>query len=875
MSRLYGIDVDGKKARWALPRLFQVYTVLYAETVVQCLGATGKKQLSDALLEVTMGADVVKAWKKLQVAATAATAFRKEAERSQGTARARVEEAKTILSGMDAERRKELEDQLKSFGKSLPAAFAPNLKTKDGPSQPKVLRSLARLKPDILAASKLVEETRELLKQAKTQADWKSIKTAAQLADRKSAQLNEKLSKLQENVTSGTDHLQRLQEEEVELGELIPEIASALDGIAVLQSETTFIRKWLPALDADERETAIENEIAAAQEAEGPWKRISGLLERVPTTAQAKVLDTYALETATVRRRLEKDLTDTDSKIQSVKMTIQALDADIKERKVAGSRTKALAQELHGTLAELAALHQSSKCAACGHDWNENKNVQKAYGRRLAELQREIGTDDQKFAKLLQQKDQLTRDMRGHTEKLQDLQVRLADAVSAQQVGENKVADIQNLVREIATELNQIGLAVHVSGSEGLAPMVKGFGVARLRAKGRSAASKLARLENSRGAIWVGLDRAGYEKKEPEIASALERLSGVAEGLQIAVPTKWKIDSWDRLLKTADSVKESNQRTKAKHVKRHSVVRAEIRAQKKDLADAERTVAKLKSEKEKNDEAVSQWESIIEKLSQLVDWGLTPKRGTISLAEAARRLDDLRNDLEHLLIEVPAYVEQMQKQSVFEKQLKDSSKALALEKERVAVAKDVEHRLGKLTSPESFQTSALLHHSETVSDVFKRLHWPFDFSSVRFATSQAGLDIEVALRRQPERFEAAHKRLSAGQRAALAVSLFWALNTSQSHAPRFMLMDEPIQNVDELNTLNFLDSLRWLVEQEGRQVFLSTSSRRLAGLVTKKFSYLDDDYREFHLSRYGDVSDISVPSRPTKSVGRAARKTSR
>jgi len=50
----------------------------------------------------------------------------------------------------------------------------------------------------------------------------------------------------------------------------------------------------------------------------------------------------------------------------------------------------------------------------------------------------------------------------------------------------------------------------------------------------------------------------------------------------------------------------------------------------------------------------------------------------------------------------------------------------------------------------------------------------------------------------------AHQRLSACQRAALAVNVFWALNTSRAKIPKILIMDEPVQNIDELNALNFL-----------------------------------------------------------------------
>ena len=69
-------------------------------------------------------------------------------------------------------------------------------------------------------------------------------------------------------------------------------------------------------------------------------------------------------------------------------------------------------------------------------------------------------------------------------------------------------------------------------------------------------------------------------------------------------------------------------------------------------------------------------------------------------------------------------------------------------------------------------------------------------------------------------------------------------------------MDEPIQNIDELNALNFLDGLRWLVEGANRQVFLTTANQRVAGLIRRKFSYLETDFLELRLKRDGIISSI-------------------
>jgi DNA repair exonuclease SbcCD ATPase subunit len=75
--------------------------------------------------------------------------------------------------------------------------------------------------------------------------------------------------------------------------------------------------------------------------------------------------------------------------------------------------------------------------------------------------------------------------------------------------------------------------------------------------------------------------------------------------------------------------------------------------------------------------------------------------------------------------------------------------------------------------------------------------------------------------------------LSSSQLNALAVSIFTALNIGVRGTPLNLLMlDEPLQSLDDLNLLGLIDSLRRL--KDGRQLILSTHNTRLVELLSRK-----------------------------------------
>ena len=239
-------------------------------------------------------------------------------------------------------------------------------------------------------------------------------------------------------------------------------------------------------------------------------------------------------------------------------------------------------------------------------------------------------------------------------------------------------------------------------------------------------------------------------------------------------------------------------------------------------------------------------------------WHHVARRLTLRITAARSFVADAISDVTYLVEEGPRYAKQLQESSQLQQELDHARMAADSARRELAAATRLRARLNSLRAPGGADASTLVALASTVSEVFRRLQWPFDFTSVAFADSDGTPEVLVQPRFGGGDLVPAHQRLSAGQRAALAISIFWTLNSSRVTVPRVMLMDEPVQSIDELNALNFLDCLRWLVERGGRQVFLSTSSRRLAGLVRKKFAYLGPRFVEVDLERTGAVAEVLI-----------------
>jgi DNA repair exonuclease SbcCD ATPase subunit len=135
----------------------------------------------------------------------------------------------------------------------------------------------------------------------------------------------------------------------------------------------------------------------------------------------------------------------------------------------------------------------------------------------------------------------------------------------------------------------------------------------------------------------------------------------------------------------------------------------------------------------------------------------------------------------------------------------------------------------------------LAQHRQKLSTLFSRIHAPHEFKEVN-------IDTGVLLERYTG-VRSTVREISTGQRAALALSIFLSLNSSVSTRAPWLLFDEPVVHVDDLNILSFLDTLRDLVLLGNRQVFFATANTRIADLVGKKFDCLGPEFREFPFQR--------------------------
>lgn len=163
-------------------------------------------------------------------------------------------------------------------------------------------------------------------------------------------------------------------------------------------------------------------------------------------------------------------------------------------------------------------------------------------------------------------------------------------------------------------------------------------------------------------------------------------------------------------------------------------------------------------------------------------------------------------------------------------------------KEKLAAYQRISNTLQKLKTSEEYAEDFIRENIRHISHIFLNLHSPREFSELRLN----GEGELIAVRRGEE---IPIYRMSTGQKTAVALSVFLKMNLNAQDAPNFIMLDEPVANIDDMNVLAMLDFLREIAFKTDRQIFFTTANYNVAKLFRRKFSCMGEGFQELSFDR--------------------------
>jgi DNA repair exonuclease SbcCD ATPase subunit len=231
---------------------------------------------------------------------------------------------------------------------------------------------------------------------------------------------------------------------------------------------------------------------------------------------------------------------------------------------------------------------------------------------------------------------------------------------------------------------------------------------------------------------------------------------------------------------------------------------------------------------------LSETEKLCEKLSTLKTFSNGYKFPAI-LSE----INSLRKMLEDYEILVQRKIENDLRLQHTSKELNDLKKReteLALQFARSGAAASVIEKLLTKHNKQAYLEQFIEGNKKEILEIFRMIHTPKEFTDLKF-----NADGDIVLVRQNGK-DASLSEISTGQRSALSLAVFSALNRKLKKGPNLLMFDDPVANVDDLNVLSYFDYLREVAIRGNRQIFFATANENLAFLFTQKFSFLDKEF---------------------------------
>ena len=219
----------------------------------------------------------------------------------------------------------------------------------------------------------------------------------------------------------------------------------------------------------------------------------------------------------------------------------------------------------------------------------------------------------------------------------------------------------------------------------------------------------------------------------------------------------------------------------------------------------------------------------------------------LTLSGMEARLNMLRSAYDRYVQSVRPLEETARLKEQYEMKKRDAEQRLPKVKQKKELAEravDTINDILERDRKENYLEEFFRMNAEELFQFFNLLHSPREFDSMKFD----GVEGKITLLRKSGRASSLTE-ISSGQRAALSLSIFLALNRKLKKGPRFILFDDPVALIDDLNVLSFFDYLRDIVMTGSRQVFFATASQKIAELFRKKFRFLEDDFKGYTLER--------------------------
>ena len=678
--------------------------------------------------------------------------------------------------------------------------------------------------------------------------DEEAFREKRNQAERSRDFLYEEISKLNQDISTTKDRvedleiLQNLAREREILTKSQQEVSAELTlTLAQLSSAQTKLAKQRA------EQAAIEHEMNSRSSS-------TKLIEtRIKTfTTFDRMLASYGMAKERAKgleaevKRLSDSLGVTQQKLASQRTNKAVLKERVARVQSEVTRLQLSSNQLEEMLVRIKLLATNEKCPLCGHKHKSLEHLHAAIDRVISR----IPADFQKLA-----------------EQLQALSAESSRSVAEVQRSESEIQLLEDeigkrsaLLREAIQSISQVELTAR---SLGLAPSpdLVGKEIQRQRIELENESARLTKANDIHASILDAISSLESEVLgfQPTIDSLQDRMrvldnsfSDVAERVEIHQTSLGYEASSGRLEELMKQDRASVSTLEIQHRNKSG----ELGRLQRILDDIDAALARVGKSIQENEAQLSTLKIQIEAYRTNCELlGLRQDESNESISQVLASVLTEIKSLDALIATAEKFASS-QRISILEEEMKQVRQELAeLEKEEAdsrtnatGLDKAEKTATGWVAVLEqkvdSIVSERLADHRPEILNLFRRMV-PNPFSFEEIGIQYDGFGINLGLRYRGLSKESGEPRffLSAGQANVLALSIFLSLASKQNWSKlEMLLLDDPVQHLDDLDALAFIDTLRAYALGIGckkKQIVVSTCDRNLYLLMIRKLGLLE------------------------------------
>lgn len=839
LERCYKRKAHHKTAKSLLDTLFATHNLITQERIIKLLDSDSKSAFYGAIEEMIVGRNLMERWQKVEFLKrifenTRNDCVKKKSEAAQELTHLEAHIKEWDSTSADAGRRKyeEIKETAKKAG----------IRLNDGPRETSLEALLvwARDARQIVQAlSNSIDKVGQLYLESTDCVDVPELVEKRAVTERRLQELERAVSQHQEKLSLLRETFKSKQKEIDEKARKRQEMIDRVAKAEETDMKWKLVDDWKQELLSEFTSQEIEKDLLKAISRYELIQKIATLKAELPTVEAFNFLSKEFTDNSHRMKKIKSEGDANTAQLLVKKEALHALETDFEHWRRQQGELASLFENLSQITQQYLEKEDHHACPTCGTDFVFKEKLLEAFAKNRESIRKRqeialpsrfktISLDRAEVEKL-----QLSVNQSGSL--LGEIQKKLSTFSERLELWLSKATLLWNLLQELHKT------AIQKPSENTLTLFLAKIGEVDIEAELKSIRDKKSSLEAQLALKWSGLRKREYENARNTLLAKfvpdeLETLKNLIRDSKSWIAHVNKIHA---ALQEAISQRDREHSELQKIAMQLNETSNEMNSVSAIIKENEELIGKTKVEIQKLTAIMSETEQLRVNLSDPADKiELRMLRGTA--ADLLARISALE---ESLLVSINAHKERAQNEA----RKQEIKRSIETQVRQLTVINQLLNNLKKITGLGSRIQQEWTKYSQNINAMFSRLHSPPDYNRVLLKNSSAGFDIEVVSRRTSDERDATV--LSSGQRAALAISIFWTLNLYGAKIPPVMLMDEPIQQIDDLNTLNFLDSLRWIAEKGERQVILSTANSRLAGLIKRKFSYLGEDYAEVHIER--------------------------